>query len=504
MATAKRKRVADEPSDGTTRTQSNKRLLRGTLTSTVDIATLENDLRPGRRRPIVPGRTQDEISQVILSTPSDLAPAAIRNQDTTPRSTAQSTAKRGESAERSIDKVVLGNLCFSTWYASPYGKEVLGEVSTSSGKVKGSKLNHIPEGDSKAQLKGTKGGGNASSSRGHEPSPMLERLHVCPCCFKYSKELVAWWAHVRYCQRRSHVPGEKIYIHPKGRSKRIAHQPPPLGSGRRSSIKRVVEEEVQNEGEWSIWEVDGQKDQLFCQNLSLFGKLFLDTKSVFYDVSAFRYYLLVYTTPHEQSTPIKQRIVGFFSKEKISWDNNNLACILVFPPWQKKGLGSLLMGVSYEISRREGIIGGPEQPLSELGRKGYKRYWAGEIARWIESLKATGRDSEVIVDVDECSRATWIAPDHCLEVLREMNVMEDGGMGLPNPKPGNGGEGDADEVDGVIGEAVRRVHLDKEQVRRWVKQNRISLDRVCDPDGFVAKTSVETEGEDEDEGSQAP
>ena len=45
----------------------------------------------------------------------------------------------------------------------------------------------------------------------------------------------------------------------------------------------------------------------------------------------------------------------------MSWDNNNLACILVFPPWQKRGLGQVLMGVSYELSRREKRLGGPER-----------------------------------------------------------------------------------------------------------------------------------------------
>ena len=71
----------------------------------------------------------------------------------------------------------------------------------------------------------------------------------------------------------------------------------------------------------------------------------------------------------------------------MSWDNNNLACILIFPPWQKKSLGTLLMGVSYAISRREKVLGGPEKPISELGRKGYKRFWAAEIARWLLDQK---------------------------------------------------------------------------------------------------------------------
>lgn len=62
----------------------------------------------------------------------------------------------------------------------------------------------------------------------------------------------------------------------------------------------------------------------------------------------------------------QQQVVGFFSKEKMSWDNNNVACILVFPPWQRRGLGQILMGVSYELSRREGRLGGPEKRKSPL------------------------------------------------------------------------------------------------------------------------------------------
>lgn len=58
------------------------------------------------------------------------------------------------------------------------------------------------------------------------------------------------------------------------------------------------------------------------------------------------------------------QVVGFFSKEKMSWDNNNVACILVFPPWQRQGLGQTLIGISYELSRRSGRIGGPEKRQS--------------------------------------------------------------------------------------------------------------------------------------------
>lgn len=256
---------------------------------------------------------------------------------------------------------------------------------------------------------------------------------------------------------------------------------------------------------------------MFCQNLSLFAKLFLDNKSVFFDVTGFNYFLLVYTPPATPNGslseplapsdtpavsngnvigPPRPHIVGFFSKEKMSWDNNNLACILVFPPWQRKGLGALLMGLSYEISKREGILGGPEKPISDLGRKGYRRYWAGEIARWLLGVGGIASPlssaEEILVDINDCTQATWITPDDCLATLREMGFVQEAGLGpgkKPEPEPIDEDEemadADDDPADPEPVPQVPRVRVDKEEVRRWAASNGISLERVCDPSGFV-------------------
>jgi hypothetical protein len=257
---------------------------------------------------------------------------------------------------------------------------------------------------------------------------------------------------------------------------------------------------------------------LFCQNLSLFAKLFLDNKSVFFDVTGFNYFLLVYTPPPAASSPRhpktsaspdalsnqspsddvpvpRQHIVGFFSKEKMSWDNNNLACILIFPPWQRKGLGALLMGISYEISRREGVMGGPEKPISDLGKKGYKRFWGGEISRWLLSLELR-EGEETVVDVETCSQSTWIAVEDCLVVLREMGVVEDAGMGVDPRKVKDVVEGEEEVVEEV--KEVHRVRVDKEAVRRWVAANGISLERTCDPGGFIEGYAMKREDEEDE------
>lgn len=152
-------------------------------------------------------------------------------------------------SDRNIDKVVLGNLCFKTWYPSYYGKELLGDTS---GNARNGLKDHATDA-SKAH----------HGKKDREQPAVLERLYVCPSCFKYAKELVAWWGHVRSCELKGRVLGDRVYTHPRGRRKiRVAHDGKGPGPKKRRGDGgvRYTEQIVQDEGEWSVWEVDGEVD----------------------------------------------------------------------------------------------------------------------------------------------------------------------------------------------------------------------------------------------------
>lgn len=90
----------------------------------------------------------------------------------------------------------------------------------------------------------------------------------------------------------------------------------------------------------SCFEVDGRKHKRYAQNLCLLAKLFLDHKTLYYDTDPFLFYVIA------ECDNRGYHIVGYFSKEKESSEDYNVACILTMPPYQRKGYGRLLIEFS--------------------------------------------------------------------------------------------------------------------------------------------------------------
>ncbi|KAG0373852.1 K(lysine) acetyltransferase [Mortierella sp. AD032] len=170
-----------------------------------------------------------------------------------------------------------------------------------------------------------------------------QRLFICEYCLKYIRTVESFIAHTKSTCKRKRPPGTVVYS--KGVNK--------------------------------IYKVDGKTNKLYCQNLCLLAKLFLDNKTLYFDVPGFQFFVLTETRSGDRADVP----VGFFSKEIVSYDGYNLACILVLPPFQRKSYGKLLIEFSYELTKIEGKVGSPEKPLSDLGKLGYVSYWTTAILR---------------------------------------------------------------------------------------------------------------------------
>jgi len=176
-------------------------------------------------------------------------------------------------------------------------------------------------------------------------------------------------------------------------------------------IRQPAGKEIYRKGSLSIYEVDGKDYKLYCQNLCLLAKLFLDHKTLYFDVEPFIFYILCEVDKYGA------HIVGYFSKEKESPDGNNVACILTLPPYQRKGYGKLLIAFSYELSKLEQVTGSPEKPLSDLGKLSYRSYWSWVLLEILRDFRGT-------LSIKDLSGMTSITQGDIISTLQSLNLVK--------------------------------------------------------------------------------
>lgn len=160
----------------------------------------------------------------------------------------------------------------------------------------------------------------------------------------------------------------------------------------------------------SFFEIDGRMQRTWCRNLCLLSKLFLDHKTLYYDVDPFLFYCMT------RRDELGHHLVGYFSKEKESADNYNVACILTLPQYQRMGYGRLLIEFSYELSKKEGKTGSPEKPLSDLGLLSYRAYWSDTL---IKLLVEHGKE----ITIDDISSISSMTTTDILFTAKSLNIL---------------------------------------------------------------------------------
>ncbi|XP_026172268.1 histone acetyltransferase KAT7 [Mastacembelus armatus] len=215
----------------------------------------------------------------------------------------------------------------------------------------------------------------------HSPYPeeyaRLGRLYVCEFCLKYMKSQTILRRHMAKCVWK-HPPGDEVY----------------------------------RKGTISVFEVDGKKNKIYCQNLCLLAKLFLDHKTLYYDVEPFLFYVMT------EADNTGCHLVGYFSKEKNSFLNYNVSCILTMPQYMRQGFGKMLIDFSYLLSKVEEKVGSPERPLSDLGLISYRSYWKEVLLRYMYNFQ--GKE----ISIKEISQETAVNPVDIVSTLQSLQMLK--------------------------------------------------------------------------------
>ncbi|KXT11688.1 hypothetical protein AC579_6481 [Pseudocercospora musae] len=261
-----------------------------------------------------------------------------------------------------------------------------------------------------------------------------KHLYICEFCLKYMSSDYVAWRHKLKCSAK-HPPGDEIYR------------------------DTIINPETNQETTLSFFEVDGRRNPLYCQNLCLLAKLFLGSKTLYYDVEPFLFYIMT------ENDEFGCHFVGYFSKEKrgcgppappieprTSFDENahssgssesqqqlegtaqdpalvnpgnNVSCILVLPVHMRRGFGRVLIEFSYLLTKVEGRTGSPEKPLSDMGLVSYRSYWRTVLCKLFLQYRDREAESGDVkqLTIVQIAKETGMTPDDIIATLEALRAL---------------------------------------------------------------------------------
>jgi len=191
---------------------------------------------------------------------------------------------------KNVQVACLGGYAMETWYFSPYALYATADAAQIASRLE---LGELSEKDKRNTQRITL---NEDDSL-----VVVDHLFICEGCLKYFQLASVYEQHVASCEWRN-PPGILIYNDGNTSAE---------GASIRNSVRRRGRRNRSSRRSVRVYEVDGMLSSLYCQNMCLLAKLFLDHKTLYFDVAPFLFYVVcevVYDDDDEQpevADPVK-------------------------------------------------------------------------------------------------------------------------------------------------------------------------------------------------------
>lgn len=125
----------------------------------------------------------------------------------------------------------------------------------------------------------------------------------------------------------------------------------------------------------------------------------------------------------------------------------------------------------YELSKRQGVIGSPEKPLSILGARGYRSYWGATLVSTLNSFQGQ-------MTIKELSEQTGIHPDDVISTLTWLDLLK---YWEPVPPPSSTLSQEDEQRQPPPASLAVRVCIKTDMIQNAIERHRLRLTNMLNP-----------------------